>query len=158
MVYEAPPTEDEAKIFERAQDYANRTGYLVRCVRHNPHLLKSFKPAVFRENPDAPPISNSDAPPLSKLAGLGYYAHRDDSAMFFDDRRQPTGFWKRRDRDNVVAWLNRSRYTRGKGEGGFYLNIVKPELLTLTKPIPASVTDFGDAVGWVLHHSEWRDA
>ena len=153
LVYEASPSKDETAIFERAQAYADRSGYLVRIVRHHPHLIESFRPAVWREVPDAPPVVDSEAPRREKLSGLGFHDHRCDSAMFFDDRVQSNGRWKRRNRDNVIAWLNSSRFT-----GHFDLNIVRKDLLCLLKPIPRSVSDLGDAIDWVCYHAEWRCA
>ena len=71
--------------------------------------------------------------------------------MFFDDRMLPDRKrFKRRNRDNVVAWLNKSK------SDGWWLNVVKPDVLCLLKPIPRAVNDFGDAIDWVLYHSEWR--
>lgn len=133
----------DKNIEQRAQTYANRTGYLVRCVRHQPHLIKSFKPRVWRENSDAPPIADPDAP--EPIRGLGYYAHRADSGMFFDDRKMAP-----RSKANVIAWLNPSKY------GGFWLKIVQADIFKLRKPIPKEITEFGDAVDWVLNHGEWR--
>ena len=131
-------------IERRAQAYANRTGYLVRCLRHEPHLLKSFKPRVWRETSDAPPIADPDAPP-EPIRGLGCHAHRKDSAMFFDDRKvKPNG------QGDLIAWLNPSKY------GGFWLKIVQADIFKLRKPIPKEVTGFGDAIDWVLNHGEWR--
>ena len=151
-VYEASPSEDEDDIFQRAQQFADSTGYLVRIVRHNPHLIKSFRPAVWRENPNAPPIVDPEvSPPSEKLEGLGFYGHVGDSAMFFDDRPLQNGRWKRRERSNVIAWLNSSR------SGHFDLNIVRKDLLCLLKPIPRGVTSLGNAIDWVCYHAEWRD-
>ena len=131
-------------IERRAQIYANRTGYLVRCVRHEPHLLKSFRPRVWREASDSPPIFDRDAP-AEKILGLGYYCHRENSAMFFDDRKMVP-----RSKANVIAWLNPSKY------GGFWLKIVQADIFKLRKPLPKEITDFGNAIDWVLNHGEWR--
>ena len=130
-------------IERRAQTYANRTGYLVRCVRQDPHLLKSFRPRVWRKASDAPPIMDPDAP--EPIRGLGYSAHRADAGMFFDDRKV-----KSNGKSNVIAWLNPSKY------GGFWLRIVQADIFKLRKPIPKEITAFGDAVDWVLNHGEWR--
>lgn len=130
-------------IERRAQTYANRTGYLVRCLRQEPHLIKSFKPRVWREASDSPPIVDPDAP--APIRGLGYSAHRTDAGMFFDDRKMTP-----RSKANVIAWLNPSKY------GGFWLRIVQADIFKLRKPIPKEITDFGDAVDWVLNHGEWR--
>ena len=133
----------DKSIERRAQTYANRTGYLVRCVRQEPHLIRSFKPRVWRETSDTPPIVDPDAP--EPIRGLGYSAHRADAGMFFDDRKT-----RPRSKSNVVAWLNPSKY------GGFWLRIVQADIFKLRKPIPKEITAFGDAVDWVLNHGEWK--
>lgn len=130
-------------IERRAQTYANRTGYLVRCLRQEPHLIKSFKPRVWREASNSPPIVDPDAP--EPIRGLGYSAHRADAGMFFDDRKMAL-----LSKTNVIAWLNPSKY------GGFWLKIMQADIFKLRKPIPKEITDFGDAVDWVLNHGEWR--
>ena len=150
LIYEASPSEDDDAIFARAQQYANSNGYIVRVVRHDPHLIQKFQPAVWRESADMPPIVDADAPPAVKLEGLGSYTIA-KGCMFFDDRPLQNGRFKRRHKGNVIAWLNKV-----KGEG-FYLNIVRKDLLTLLKPIPRSVTDLGDAIDWVSYHCEWKD-
>ena len=150
QIYEASPSENEDVIFNRAQLFANRSGYLVRIVRQNPHLIESFKPAIWREATDAPPVADPDAPPSTRLDGLGWYAIA-KGCMFFDDRRRKNGQFKRRQRGNAIAWLNEVKVD------GFYLNIVQNDLLCLLKPIPRAVTDLGDAIDWVSYHSEWRD-
>ena len=153
LIYEAPSTEDDADIFKRAQAYANRTGYVVSCVRQNPHLIRKFRPAVWRENPDTPSVVDPNAPPAEKLRGLGWYAKNSDGAMFFDDREQIGRLrFKRRDSGNIIAWLNKSQYD------GWWLNIVKKDVLCLTKPIPRCVDTFSDAITWVMYHAEWRCA
>ena len=132
-------------IERRAQTYANRTGYLVRCLRQEPHLIKSFKPRVWREASDSPPIVDPDAP--EPIRGLGYRAHSVDTGMFFDDRKTAP---RSKSKANIIAWLNPSKY------GGFWLRIVQADIFKLRKPIPKEVTAFGDAVAWVLNHGEWR--
>ena len=157
LIRELGPDQDDHDIFARAQSYANRTGYLVNCVRHEPHLIKKFRPAVWRESLDTPPIIDPQAPPETELKGLGWFSHSPDSAMFFDDRMQKgRRRFKRRNRDNVIAWLNKSKYGRNIGEAGYYLNVVKKDVFVLTKPIPRQITQLGSAIEWVLYHSEWR--
>ena len=141
LIFEGPVF--NKSIERRAQTYANRTGYLVRCIRQDPHLIKSFKPRVWRKTSDTPPIMDPDAP--EPIRGLGYSAHRADAGVFFDDRKvKPNG------KSNVIAWLNPSKY------GGFWLKIVQADIFRLRKPIPKEITAFGDAVDWVLNHGEWR--
>ena len=157
LIKEVSPAEDDHDIFARAQTYSNKSGYLVRCVRDAPHLIKKFRPAVWRECRQTRPIISPDLPPETQLDGLGCFSRTTDAAMFFDDRKQPGHRrFKRRNRDNVVAWLNKSKYGRNVGEAGFYLNIVKKDLFVMTKPIPRQVTELGHAIDWVLYHSEWK--
>lgn len=141
LIFEGPVF--NKNIERRAQTYANRTGYLVRCIRQHPHLIKSFKPRVWRKASNAPPIADPDV--SEPIRGLGYYAHRENSGMFFDDRKMAP-----RSKVSVIAWLNPSKY------GGFWLKIMQADIFRLKEPLPKEITKFGDAVDWVLNHGEWR--
>ena len=92
-------------------------------------------------NPDSPVggVSNPD-----RMQGLGWQALRTNGGMFLDDRHKTY----RSQRAPVVAWLN---YNHGR----YAVNVVH-SAFKLTRPIPAAITDLGDAVEWVYQNSAWR--
>ena len=88
--------------------------------------------------PEAP---NADA--NGELKGLGWQSTRANTGMFLDDRNKTY----RSQRSPVVAWLNFN-------QGRYSVNVVS-DTFQLTRPIPRSVTDFGEVVEWVYEHSDW---
>ena len=84
--------------------------------------------------------SNAD----SEIHGLGWQSLRTHTGMFLDERNKTY----RSQRSPVVAWLNYNRDT-------YSVNVVS-DTFQLTRPIPRSVTDFGEAVEWVYKNSAWR--
>ena len=87
-------------------------------------------------------------PEPTRLDGLGFYRHRKDAAMLFDDRRKGNGYTPR-NRSNVIAWINRSR------SGNYWINIVNPDLISC-QPIPERITRLADAINFVRAKSYWR--
>jgi len=78
-----------------------------------------------------------------KIQGLGWQSTRVNTGMFLDDRHKTY----RSQRAPVVAWLN---YNHGR----YSVNVVH-SAFKLTRPIPATITDLGDAVAWVYQNSVW---
>ena len=74
---------------------------------------------------------------------LGWYARTNHTGMFLDERNK-TDLTRR---SPVVAWLNHNR-------GRYSVNIVD-STFKLTRSIPNSITNFGDAVDWVYKNSIW---
>lgn len=87
----------------------------------------------------SPEVSNAD----DEIKGLGWQSLRANTGMFLDDRNKTY----RSQRSLVVAWLN---YNHGR----YSVNVVS-DTFNLTRPIPNSMTDLGDAVNWVYQHSDW---
>ena len=85
--------------------------------------------------------SNAD----SALKGLGWHATRANAGIFLDDRNKT---WRSK-RSPVVAWLNHNR-------GCYSVNVVD-SAFELTRPIPRTITDLGEAVDWVYQYSKWRN-
>ena len=83
--------------------------------------------------------SNADG----EIHGLGWQSLRTNTGMFLDDRNKIY----RSQRSPVVAWLN---YNRGR----YSVNIVD-STFKLTRSIPNSITNLGDAVEWVYENSVW---
>ena len=89
--------------------------------------------------PEAREAENTDG----KIQGLGWQSTRVNTGMFLDDRHRTY----RSQRAPVVAWLN---YNQGR----YSVNVVH-SAFKLTRPIPAAITDLGDAVEWVYQNSVW---
>ena len=87
----------------------------------------------------SPEVSNADG----EIHGLGWQSLRTNTGMFLDERNKTY----RSQRSPVVAWLNYNRDV-------YSVNVVS-DTFQLTRPIPRSVTDFGEAVDWVYNHSVW---
>ena len=83
--------------------------------------------------------SNADGP----IKGLGWQCIRDNTGMFLDERNKT---W-RSQRSPVVAWLN---YNHGR----YSVNVVE-STFKLTRPIPISIADLGEAVEWVYQNAAW---
>lgn len=83
--------------------------------------------------------SNADG----EIHGLGWQSLRTNSGMFFDERNKT---W-RSQRSPVVAWLNYNR-------GHYSVNVVD-STFKLTRPIPSTITDLGEAVEWVYQNAAW---
>ena len=79
-----------------------------------------------------------------ELKGLGWVATQADGGMFLDTRNKT----RTTRRSPVVAWLNCRK-------GRFSVNVTS-DVFHLTCPIPARVTDLGDAVQWVYDNAIWR--
>ena len=94
---------------------------------------------VFEAKHPSPEVSNADG----EIKGLGWQSLRTNTGMFLDERNKTY----RSQRSPVVAWLN---YNLGR----YSVNVVS-DTFQLTRPIPRSVTDFGEAVDWVYNHSVW---
>ena len=88
----------------------------------------------------SPEVSNADG----EIHGLGWQSLRTNTGMFLDERNKTY----RSQRSPVVAWLNYNRDV-------YSVNVVS-DTFQLTRPIPRSVTDFGEAVQWVYKNSAWR--
>lgn len=109
--------------------FVNRTAKAIFDER-----LQAEKSADVRER-----LKNTDG----KTQGLGWQALRTNGGMFLDDRHKTY----RSQRAPVVAWLN---YNHGR----YAVNVVH-NAFKLTRPIPAAITDLGDAVEWVYQNSAW---
>ena len=95
---------------------------------------------VFEAKHPSPEVSNADG----EIKGLGWQSLRTNTGMFLDDRNKTY----RSQRSPVVAWLNYNRDV-------YSVNVVS-NTFQLNRPIPRSVTDFGEAVEWVYKNSAWR--
>ena len=80
-----------------------------------------------------------------EIKGLGWQSIRDNTGIFLDDRNKT---WRSK-RSPVVAWLNHNR-------GCYSVNVVD-SAFKLTRPIPRTITDLGEAVDWVYQYSKWRN-
>ena len=98
---------------------------------------------AFEANHAAPEVSpeaeNGDGP----IQGLAWVSTRANTGMFLDDRHSTY----RSQRSPVVAWLNCNH-------GRYAVNVVH-SAFKLTRPIPAAITDLGDAVDWVYNNAVW---
>ena len=99
---------------------------------------------------DTPEPTPAPPPEPARLDGLGWYKHRTDGAMLFDDREQSPGRFKPRNRDNVLAYINRTR------EGVYWINLIAKDVLRISNPIPRHVNRIGEAILWVLTHASRR--
>ena len=88
----------------------------------------------------SPEVSNADG----EIQGLGWQSLRTNTGMFLDERNKTY----RSQRSPVVAWLNFN-------QGRYSVNVVS-SAFNLTRLVPTSITDLGDAVDWVYQNSVWR--
>ena len=93
----------------------------------------------FEAKHASPEVSNADG----EIQGLGWQSTRANTGMFLDDRNKTY----RSQRSSIVAWLNFNR-------GRYSVNIVD-STFKLTRSIPNSITNLGDAVDWVYKNSIW---
>lgn len=87
-------------------------------------------------------VSNTDE--ANEIYGLGWQSLRANTGMFLDERNKAY----RSQRSPVVAWLNYHR-------GTYSVNVVS-NAFQLTRQIPTSITQLGEAVKWVYQYSKWR--
>jgi hypothetical protein len=104
-----------------------------------------FESRAAKEAFDAK-LDNGHTPTLEnitekRLKGLSWQSIKANGGMFLDDRNS-------QNKAVIVAWLNCYN-------GRYAVNVVH-SAFKLTRPIPNTITDLGDAVKWVYQNSAWR--